>query len=245
MTSASAAAASASTVGKRARKRWKYGAAAATVVCCSMTSLSQTRYGSTDSPGSARHGMVRRCRSYHPSNAAAAGAGSTLAMRTGMTTPPRPGKPAPRPTPRPEEAPRHPYGPRPVGALLPAITRPAFKSNGPAAAQLLADWPAIVGPALAATTVPRRFAAGTLTLGCTGPVALELQHLSSQLIERVNGHLGRAVVQRLRFVQDTRPPPVPARPRRVRPPVAVDGLPDGPLRDALGRLGAAINNDPA
>lgn len=158
-----------------------------------------------------------------------------------MTTEPRPRKPPPPP---PAPGTRHPYGPRPIAALLPGITRPAFKSAGPATAQLMADWPAIVGPSLAALAMPRRFAAGTLTLGCAGPAALELQHLSTQLIERINTHLGRAIVQRLRFVQDTTPPKPPARPRTPCPPITVEGLPPGPLRDALGALGAAIGNEP-
>lgn len=170
-----------------------------------------------------------------------------------MTTEPRPRKtqkPASKPAPKPTQDTRHPYGPRPIAALLPGITRPAFKSAGPAAAQVMADWTTIVGPSLAAMAIPRRFAAGTLTLGCTGPVALELQHLSLQLIERVNAYLGRAAVQRLRFVQDMSPPPAaPARPRAPRPPVTIEGMPPGPLRDALGALGAAIgpmpDNDPA
>lgn len=155
-----------------------------------------------------------------------------------MTTEPRPRKPAPLPG----WAPRHPFGPRPVGALLPTVTRPAFRAQGAALAQLLADWPAVVGPALAGQTVPRRLAAGTLTLGCAGPVALELQHLAAQLIGRVNAHMGRTAVQRLRFVQEAPRgvAPVAAPPRPARVPVAVDGVPDGPLRDALGLLGAAL-----
>ena len=142
---------------------------------------------------------------------------------------------------------RHPFGPRPIGALLPAVTRPAFRKQGPAAAQLMADWPAIVGSSLAGTTIPRRFAAGTLTLGCSGPVALELQHLAGQLIERINGHLGKGIVQRLRFVQETatlaavRSPP----PTRRLDPVAVDGVAEGPLRDALAALGARVRADRA
>jgi hypothetical protein len=99
------------------------------------------------------------------------------------------------------EAERFAGGPRPLGAIVPRLTRPAFRRHSPAAAQILADWPAVVGPALAAVTVPRRLAQGTLTLACAGPVALELAHLAPQLIARINAHCGRAAVQRLRFVQ--------------------------------------------
>ncbi len=66
----------------------------------------------------------------------------------------------------------------------------------------MADWTEIVGPALAAVTSPRRLASGTLTLACAGPIALELQHLSGQLAERINAHFGRTLVERFRFVQD-------------------------------------------
>ncbi len=139
---------------------------------------------------------------------------------------------------------RHVYGPRPLGALMPRIARPAFRRRSPAAAQLLADWPAIVGPALAAAAQPRRLAAGTLTLGCAGPQALELQHLATALIERINAHLGSVVVQRLRFVQERAavvPAAAPPRPALAAVAVpAVAGLPEGGLRDALERLGRAV-----
>ena len=136
---------------------------------------------------------------------------------------------------------RHVFGPRPIGVLVPGVTRAAFRKQSPAAAQLLSDWPQIVGPALATSAIPRRFQAGTLTLGCTGPVALELQHLAGPLMERINGHLGRPLVQRLRFVQVAGLGPRPPSPRRPRPePVPIDGLPDSPLRDALSALGAAL-----
>ncbi|MGI4808870.1 MAG: DciA family protein, partial [Janthinobacterium lividum] len=59
-------------------------------------------------------------------------------------------------------------GPRSIGALLPAITRPVFRSRSAGAAQLMADWPVIVGPALAAVSVPRQLARGSLTLACSG-----------------------------------------------------------------------------
>lgn len=146
------------------------------------------------------------------------------------------------------QADRHIYGPRAVGALVPQIARPAFRKRAPAAAQLLADWPALVGPALAAVTLPRRLAGGTLTLACAGPVALELQHLAGPLMERINAGLGRATVERLRFVQDATPPaPAASPPPRADPPLpaaaarALEHLPEGPLREALRALGTAVH----
>ena len=57
----------------------------------------------------------------------------------------------------------------------------------------MADWPTIVGPAIAAVTMPRRLHGGTLTIACAGPIAMELQHLAREVIERINTHLGRHV----------------------------------------------------
>ena len=139
------------------------------------------------------------------------------------------------------------YGPRPVGALIPPLTRPAFRRRAPAAAQLMADWAAIVGPELAAITTPRRLSGGTLTLACAGPVALELQHLGPTLIGRINAHLGTATVHRLAFVQvaPAAPSGTAAPPRRPDPATvarvesALADLPDGALRDALAALGRA------
>lgn len=139
-----------------------------------------------------------------------------------------------------------PYGSKPIGTLVPRVTRAAFRKHSPVSALLMSDWPLIVGPALAASTVPRGLAGGTLTLGCTGPVALELQHLATTLIERINQHVGRAAVSRLRFVAEAARAPLAGAPPVRRPePVPIDGLAEGPLRDALSRLGAAVRRDPA
>ena len=144
---------------------------------------------------------------------------------------------------------RFPGAPLPLGALVPAITRPAFRKRSPAGAQLLADWAQIVGPALAAVTSPLRLTAGTLTLACAGPVAMELQHLAPELSGRINGQLGRAAVERLRFVQQAaappagpprRPPPAPAAtlPDSVRG--RLTDLPEGELRQALENLARRV-----
>jgi hypothetical protein len=137
---------------------------------------------------------------------------------------------------------RHVWGPQSVGALVPHLTRPVFRKRAPASAQLLSDWDMIVGPQLAATTTPRRLSGSTLTVACTGPVALELQHMAGSVMARINGHLGRVVVDRLRFVQDPKisVPPDPS-PRHAAPAIDLPGVPEGPLHDALTRLGQSVH----
>jgi hypothetical protein len=142
---------------------------------------------------------------------------------------------------------RHVYGPRPVAALMPRLTRPAFRRRAPATAQVLADWSAIVGPAIAAVTTPRRLSSGTLTIACAGPIAMELQYLSTELMARINAHLGSQVVSGLRFVQTTTlAPPLPPQPAPPDPSeiaavdAAVAAMPEGDLRAALTALGHAM-----
>jgi hypothetical protein len=140
---------------------------------------------------------------------------------------------------------RHVYGPRPLGSLVPALTRPAFRTRPAAFAQIMLDWTSIIGPALAQVTQPRRLSDHTLTIACAGPVAMELQHLALEVVTRINTHVGRPVVRSLRFLQ------VGSFPRPVAPPslpasaiaaaeAAVGDLPGGELRAALVSLGAAV-----
>jgi hypothetical protein len=147
-----------------------------------------------------------------------------------------------------DDARRFPGAPLPLGTLIPSITRPAFRKRSPAGAQILADWVQIVGPALAAATSPLRLTSGTLTLACSGPVAMELQHLAPELIGRINGQLGRAVVEKLRFVQQApagSPRAAAPRPAAAAPvPASVQdrlaALPEGELRLALENLARGV-----
>lgn len=136
------------------------------------------------------------------------------------------------------------FAPRGIAAILAPVTRPAFRRRAPAAAQILADWPQLAGPELAARAAPVKFAGGTLTLGCTGPTAVELQYAAAQIISRLNIALGQAVIERLRFEQQI-PRPLstpPARPvsRHLHPPP--QGLPADELGEALARLYQAIKS---
>ena len=75
-------------------------------------------------------------------------------------------------------------------------------------------------------------------------MAMELQHLSTEVMERINQYLGSDVVRRLRFVQTTTLAPSPPRrqlsTRMVRNIDAVEAMPDGPLRDALRSLAGSL-----
>ncbi len=145
----------------------------------------------------------------------------------------------------PAEPPRRAMTARSLAALLPAVTAPAFRRRNPASVQLFTDWSDIVGPAHAAVTTPSKLAAGTLTIACAGPVAMELQHLSDALIARINTWCGQALVARLRFVQDPKAGIRPAVARRApslrpSPKCSVPDMQESPLKEALEALGAQI-----
>jgi hypothetical protein len=163
------------------------------------------------------------------------------------TAPPR-DKPADaRRAEAPRTEPPRAYGPRAIGGLIARVTRPGFKRRSPVTSQIMTDWMEIMGPDLGARTVPQKLSAGTLTIACAGPTAMELQHFAPQLMARINGHVGghgdKAPIQRLRFVQQiasAKPAAAPARPRAApKPPPPID-LEPGPVRDALARLAQAI-----
>jgi len=166
---------------------------------------------------------------------------------------------APRPaagaSPRPA-AERRARGFRALAQDLGRLTAPLFAKRGLAAGALVTRWAEVVGPQLATFTIPERiiFARGRREDGTlavrveNGALALELQHLAPQLIERVNGFFGYRAVERLKLTQG----PLPARrtPRRpvasttpAAPPESVRqqlaSVEDGDLRSALTALATA------
>ncbi|WP_415498186.1 DUF721 domain-containing protein [Acetobacter orientalis] len=146
----------------------------------------------------------------------------------------------------PPESPKRALTARSLAALLPAVTAPAFRRRSPASVQVFTDWADIVGPAHAAVTTPSKLSAGTLTIACAGPVAMELQHLSDALVARINTWCGHGLVARLRFVQDPQAGIRLAAPKRLAPSLrpnpqcTVPDMEESPLRAALEALGARI-----
>jgi hypothetical protein len=134
----------------------------------------------------------------------------------------------------------------------------AFSRQGFASVELVTHWDEIVGHEIAAHAEPmkiqwpRQAPSGapelaTLVLRVQGPSALEIQHLSNVILERVNGFLGWRAIGRLALRQA----PLQRRPKHVPPPAidpkaakdvaaSLTNIVDDGLRDALGRLGAAI-----
>jgi hypothetical protein len=149
-----------------------------------------------------------------------------------------------------------PMAPRAISRSLAKVTRPALEKRGRDFAALVAAWPDIAGPRLAGDSALDRFARprgggpAALHLRVTPGLAVEVQHLAPQLIERINAFLGHQAVSRLVLAQRpvgaipgtrARPsPPLPSAARRDAAMAATAGIEDERLRAALARLGAHV-----
>lgn len=151
--------------------------------------------------------------------------------------------------------------PRPTRSLAELTSRvlaDAFKKQGFASTELVTRWPAIVGAEIAAHAEPIRLQwprapadeplqPATLVLRVEGPAAIEIQHLSNLILERVNRFFGWQAVGRIALRQAPLSRRAP-RPQHAcpDPKAAADvaatlgAVADAPLRDALARLGAAV-----
>jgi hypothetical protein len=152
----------------------------------------------------------------------------------------------------------------PPKALAHAVgqaTKRTFGVRGFADGAVVRAWPEIVGPNLARDSLPDRIAfpqgqrsKGTLHLiVAPGGLAVELQHLSPLVIERVNAFFGFECVVRLAITQAPLPrkPPPPARaPRRLSADdekriAALGGaIRDPDLRESVRNLGRAMLSRP-
>lgn len=140
-----------------------------------------------------------------------------------------------------------------LGHLIGHLTAPAFKRRGFRDVQIMDHWPVIVGRQLAAMTMPERLVRRSeletvLVVRVDGAMALEIQHLSPQILDRINQYYGPATVTRLQIIQGPLPRAVHGvypRPAELRPMTqqadeALADFPRGKLRDALARLGGRI-----
>jgi len=151
-----------------------------------------------------------------------------------------------------------PSAPKPLGALVGHCVADVFKRQGFTSCELVTHWEDIVGPEIAACAEPIRMQwtrasdpdespPATLVLRVEGPAAIEIQHQSAVIVERVNRYFGW---QALAGIALRQAPLARRRVKKARPRIDQDlaetiasqmtGIADDGLRAALGRLGAAI-----
>jgi hypothetical protein len=154
-----------------------------------------------------------------------------------------------------------PFTSKPLSALLAGVFNDAFKKQGFASRELVTRWSEIVGADIAAYAEPLKIQwqrpvegqpeiPATLILRVEGPRALEIQHSSTVILERVNRFFGWSAVGKIALRQA--PLSRPARRKTKKPPseaaVAeeardLDTVDDDNLRTALARLGASIKRN--
>jgi hypothetical protein len=146
-----------------------------------------------------------------------------------------------------------------------------FKQQGFASAELVTRWTEIVGAEIAARSEPIKIQwtrpvspshsapasgaasgwgqePGTLVLRVDGPAAIEIQHLTGVICERVNQFLGWRAVARIALRQAPLRRAA-AKANRIGDPAAaarlaetLSDVEDDDLRQALARLGAAVKH---
>lgn len=160
-----------------------------------------------------------------------------------------------------------PFNPRmritakPLSVLLGGVFAEAYAKQGFASRELVTRWGEIAGAEIAAFSEPLKMQwprpvegqpqePATLILRVEGPMALEIQHASDVILQRVNRFFGWSAVGKIALRQAplSRPvprqmaaPPAPAAVMKVSETLA--SVEDEDLRDALARLGASIKRN--
>lgn len=153
--------------------------------------------------------------------------------------------------------------PPPAGRALTKLVKTLDERFGQGPHALQAHWKEIVGEVLSRHTEPVKLIrprgskandGAILELRVNGPAAAIVQHQANDILAKVNLVLGAGAARQLRIVQGpVRAPSTP--PKRVRRNTPLDAadeaalaaelssVPEGPLREALLRLGRGVMRD--
>jgi hypothetical protein len=150
---------------------------------------------------------------------------------------------------------------KPLSVLLGDVFSDAYAKQGFAARELVTRWAEIAGKDIAAHSEPLKMQwprpvegqpqePATLVLRVEGPMALEIQHSSDVILERVNRFFGWSAVGRLALRQAPLSRRDHPKPSSAPDPQAVaevaktlSSVEDEELRAALARLGASIKRN--
>ncbi|MGI9481396.1 MAG: DUF721 domain-containing protein [Hyphomicrobiales bacterium] len=148
-----------------------------------------------------------------------------------------------------------------VGKHINRLTKKAYETHGFAYAEILTQWKSIVGAELAEICTPvsirwprgfsekttgRQKLGGTLIISTAGPCAIELQHESPRIIERINTFYGYGAITALKIIQGHHiQPPSSQIPksgklspeRETQLSQELEGVDDERLKEALQKLG--------
>ena len=151
-----------------------------------------------------------------------------------------------------------PISAKPLSVLLGDVFADVYARQGFAARELVTRWAEIAGPEISAHSEPLKIQwprpvegqpqePATLVLRVNGPMALEIQHASDVILQRVNRFFGWSAVGRLALRQgplSRRERPATSRAPDARQVAEVEetlsSVEDEGLRAALARLGASI-----
>jgi hypothetical protein len=154
-----------------------------------------------------------------------------------------------------------PISAKPLSVLLSDVFSDAYAKQGFAARELVTRWAEIAGSEVAAHSEPLKIQwprpvegrpqePATLVLRVDGPMALEIQHASDAILQRVNRFLGWNAVGRLALRQAplSRPKPrkaamAPDADSVAKVAATLSRVEDEDLRTALARLGASIKRN--
>lgn len=154
-----------------------------------------------------------------------------------------------------------PISAKPLSVLLGDVFSDAYAKQGFAARELVNRWAEIAGAEIAAHSEPLKIQwprpvegqpqePATLVLRVEGPMALEIQHASDVILQRVNRFFGWSAVGRLALRQaplsrrdKPKPAPAPDPAEVAKLAESLASVEDEDLRTALARLGASIKRN--
>ena len=153
--------------------------------------------------------------------------------------------------------------PRPISDLVPGLTKDIFGKKNLLFGKLIAQWADIVGPDIAAHTMPveLKFQRKTekekggspqavLLLGVQPAFALEFSYQKNLMVERLNAFFGYPAIKEIKIIQDSsimdnkKPKPVKIKPLTLQEQQLIEAvtadIKDNDLQTALKNLGKAI-----
>jgi hypothetical protein len=102
---------------------------------------------------------------------------------------------------------------KPLSNLIQHIVKPTIRKNGFITAQIIFDWPLIVGDYLAKYTTPLKVAFpankstdGVLHIDVIGAQAMIIQQLEQDIIGKISTYFGYKAVSRLKLIHSNRLP---------------------------------------